>query len=78
LLWSPDGRHLALTGAENPKTDWKLLIVEAGTGKIAYRGQIEIGREGQWLLPEDSQDLAWGLAFFPPRTNAVEACARPP
>jgi hypothetical protein len=73
-----NGRYLALTGAETANTRWKLLVIEAGTGTIAYRGQIEIGREGQWLLPEDSQAIIWGLAFFPPRTNAVEACSRPP
>lgn len=78
LRWSPDGRYLALTGAEHPNTDWKLLVIDSANGEITYRGPVEWDQEGRWIVPADSPVLAWGLASLPPRMSAIEACARPP
>jgi dipeptidyl aminopeptidase/acylaminoacyl peptidase len=78
LSWSPDGQYLILTGSENPGSNWKLLVVDAVTGEIAYRGSIEWGQEGQFILPEDSPAITRGLLIFSPVVSAVEACARPP
>jgi hypothetical protein len=75
LVWSPDGRQLALVGREaGSRYGQNALIVDTSTGKVSRRYSLSDSRAG---MPVDWPTQEWGVQF-PVGMGGLEACAAPP
>jgi hypothetical protein len=69
LVWSPDGKHLALLGSNNPGFPYEAMIIDAGTGEITHRSAVDpipliLGSNfpQNWPSP-DFPANAWNVQF---------------
>lgn len=74
LAWSPDGQSLAVVDAHFSPNQPELLVLEASTGRVIYRGPYDLGT---LQAAQDAPVKDWGKAFPPPPAN-LEACVNPP
>jgi hypothetical protein len=75
LVWSPDGRQLALVGREaGSRYGQNALIVDTSTGKVSRRYPLNDARAG---MPVDWPTQEWSVQF-PVGMGGLEACAEPP
>src|SRR5262245_25437340 len=57
LGWSPDSKHLAFS--EYSKRPWRLVLVDAASGKECWRVEEILGEEGFFLFTPDSRSVAF-------------------
>lgn len=74
LTWSPNGRYLALLGNLTVSEAWRLRVIEARTGQVAFTGAFAWEDERAF---RESPVSSWGVQFPPPR-GGFEWCSRPP
>lgn len=74
LIWSPDGRNLAMIARFKPKNAAEyLLVLDVQTGDLVYSAPLESSVQviNDWLIGE------WGVEF-PQEARRLDECAAPP
>jgi DNA-directed RNA polymerase specialized sigma24 family protein len=73
LVWSPDGRYLALLGKEDPRyTERRIIVLNLGTHQLTYSEPYQPGQP----VPPDAPMLAWAGKF--PLPDNPYACVAAP
>lgn len=90
LMWSPDGKELAIIGNwESPEYNEEVMVIDPDTGKVKYytpynyHGQIAVPELPEWMADKNFPEFMTGLqaCVEPPQTHSVlnmESEARPP
>jgi dipeptidyl aminopeptidase/acylaminoacyl peptidase len=74
LVWSPDGRSLAMIVRFDPASYMEdVIVVDAGTGQITYSAPIDYQSNAvkDWPMEE------WGVEF-PVEMGDLQSCSSPP
>ena len=74
LIWSPDGREIAIQGSFLRNGKWRALVFDTKSGSVTFDGPFDW--EGFWVAP-DSPIHDWGVQY-PPLRGGLELCTQPP
>ena len=74
LIWSPDGKAIAIQGSYLRQGKWRVLVFDYPSGNNIYDGPFDW--EGFWVA-HDSPIHKWGVPY-PPLRGGLEVCSPPP
>jgi hypothetical protein len=74
LIWSPDGKAIAIQGSYLRQGKWRVLVFDYPSGNSIYDGPFDW--EGFWVA-HDSPIHQWGVPY-PPLRGGLEVCSPPP
>ncbi len=75
MMWSPDGKYLAIIGNwESPEYNEEVIVINSETGEVIYYSPYNFGDELTALdIPAWIQEIT-----FPEYMGGLDACAAPP
>jgi len=74
LIWSPDGKKIAIQGSFLREGRWRVLVLDSKSGNLIYDGPFDW--EG-FSMASGSPIHDWGVPY-PPLRGGLEVCSQPP